>query len=495
MKKFIFFLFLLFLIGLVSVSALTFGVEVTEGEDGGILIVKFQTKEFNILDIIQPQAIIPTFVNAGSTIQFKGELRKVTDFTGFLFGVPDRIIIRIYEFDSSKSNFLGTQVNSFTITIPESARQSLSNPLTTIIIFDAQMTAPTQIGKYRYEAEPRFGNFRETSIQLDYDTFTVQAGVPEICNLPSTETTFQDITGGQLKIITLTEEFGLDCTLSITKTYNAICDEGYNAVGSGASSSCELRQICGNNILESPEECDDGNIINGDGCSSTCKNEDVSAPTGCASNQVCCEFNVWTFNPSTGINDVTPETECRLPTQCSWFPDNGKAVPNDNCGGASGSGSGAVVICGDGKKEGDEECDDNNKISGDGCSNICKTEVPAGVVKGILEEQLDDKTEDELEDSACKRTSDCESGADCIPFDKLSLAVRERLAGGLFNIAEDGICVFPEPEKEVFDINEIGCTVGESLGIKDNPCVWGWIILVVGTLVVLGIISKIGRGK
>ncbi|KKK73499.1 hypothetical protein LCGC14_2893250, partial [marine sediment metagenome] len=112
MKKFIFFLFLLFLIGLVSVSALTFGVEVTEGEDGGILIVKFQTKEFNILDIIQPQAIIPTFVNAGSTIQFKGELRKVTDFTGFLFGVPDRIIIRIYEFDSSKSNFLGTQVNS-----------------------------------------------------------------------------------------------------------------------------------------------------------------------------------------------------------------------------------------------------------------------------------------------------------------------------------------------------------------------------------------------
>ncbi len=482
MKKFIFFLFLLFLIGLVSVSALTFGVEVTEGEDGGILIVKFQTKEFNILDIIQPQAIIPTFVNAGSTIQFKGELRKVTDFTGFLFGVPDRIIIRIYEFDSSKSNFLGTQVNSFTITIPESARQSLSNPLTTIIIFDAQMTAPTQIGKYRYEAEPRFGNFRETSIQLDYDTFTVQAGVPEICNLPSTETTFQDITGGQLKIITLTEEFGLDCTLSITKTYNAICDEGYNAVGSGASSSCELRQICGNNILESPEECDDGNIINGDGCSSTCKNEDVSAPTGCDSNQVCCEFNVWTFNPSTGINDVTPETECRLPTQCSWFPDNGKAVPNDNCGGASGSGSGAVVICGDGKKEGAEECDDNNKISGDGCSNICKIEVGEEPEEGFCTKP--NGAECTLENIVgiddTQPSTECKSGI-CVDVTGVGGRCGTKTLVGDITIEPHPTCVDIGTAEKPFDINP--CVWGESIW-EGNGCLAGWGIIAIFILLI-----------
>jgi len=29
------------------------------------------------------------------------------------------------------------------------------------------------------------------------------------------------------------------------------------------------------------------------------------------------------------------------------------------------------TVCGDGKKEGNEECDDGNKLSGDGCSSIC----------------------------------------------------------------------------------------------------------------------------
>lgn len=31
--------------------------------------------------------------------------------------------------------------------------------------------------------------------------------------------------------------------------------------------------LCGNGILEVPEECDDGNLLNGDGCSSLCKKE------------------------------------------------------------------------------------------------------------------------------------------------------------------------------------------------------------------------------
>ena len=108
-------------------------------------------------------------------------------------------------------------------------------------------------------------------------------------------------------------------------------------------------------------------------------------------------------------------------------------------------------------------------------------------------EQVDDKTEDELEESACKRTTDCESVASCIPFDKLSSAVRERLAGGLFNIAEDGICVFPSPEKEAFDIAEIGLVVGEAFGIKDNTAVWGWIILVVGVFGAMALIGRIGK--
>lgn len=30
-------------------------------------------------------------------------------------------------------------------------------------------------------------------------------------------------------------------------------------------------------------------------------------------------------------------------------------------------------VCGDGIKATDEECDDGNRISGDGCSSICKS--------------------------------------------------------------------------------------------------------------------------
>ena len=36
-------------------------------------------------------------------------------------------------------------------------------------------------------------------------------------------------------------------------------------------------QVCGNNIIESPETCDDGNLNDGDGCSSTCQNETISS--------------------------------------------------------------------------------------------------------------------------------------------------------------------------------------------------------------------------
>ena len=32
-----------------------------------------------------------------------------------------------------------------------------------------------------------------------------------------------------------------------------------------------------------------------------------------------------------------------------------------------------MVVCGDGKKEGSEECDDGNTLSGDGCSSACRT--------------------------------------------------------------------------------------------------------------------------
>jgi MYXO-CTERM domain-containing protein len=39
-------------------------------------------------------------------------------------------------------------------------------------------------------------------------------------------------------------------------------------------------------------------------------------------------------------------------------------------------------VCGNGTVEAGEECDDNNTTSGDGCSAVCQTELPPGVVCG-----------------------------------------------------------------------------------------------------------------
>ncbi|PIN86106.1 hypothetical protein COV19_06435 [Candidatus Woesearchaeota archaeon CG10_big_fil_rev_8_21_14_0_10_44_13] len=49
-----------------------------------------------------------------------------------------------------------------------------------------------------------------------------------------------------------------------------------------------------------------------------------------------------------------------------------------------------VVTCGNNKVDSGEECDDGNKVSGDGCSNICKSEYCGdGIVQPAMGEQCD----------------------------------------------------------------------------------------------------------
>ena len=89
----------------------------------------------------------------------------------------------------------------------------------------------------------------------------------------------------------------------------------------------DCRIPCGDGIrhIVAGEECDDGNIINGDGCTSDCRIE-----TG----YTC---------PTVGWPQILL-TPCR-------------------------------PICGDGLRLGDEECDDNNNMAGDGCGADCKVEI------------------------------------------------------------------------------------------------------------------------
>ena len=111
-----------------------------------------------------------------------------------------------------------------------------------------------------------------------------------------------------------------------------VVQSGWECINlSGFPSKCSPKVVtphCGNGILE-PEKgevCDDGNLVNGDGCSYFCK--------------------------------VEPEWICLDGKKCVKVNDANELK----------------VLCGNGKLEGAEGCDDGNSVNGDGCSSGCKTE-------------------------------------------------------------------------------------------------------------------------
>jgi cysteine-rich repeat protein len=70
--------------------------------------------------------------------------------------------------------------------------------------------------------------------------------------------------------------------------------------------------------------------------------------------------------------------------------DDGNRLPGDGCSascrtepGWSCSAAGCTTVCGDGIKAGAEDCDDSNQIGGDGCSASCKVE-PGFACRGAV---------------------------------------------------------------------------------------------------------------
>ena len=90
----------------------------------------------------------------------------------------------------------------------------------------------------------------------------------------------------------------------------------------GLSSCFQVPLSCGDGVHDlETEGCDDGNRENGDGCLRNCK-----------------EQNKWTCATN----------EAGL-SECSLIPET----------------------CGDGVVDEDEECDDGNRVNGDGCRRNC----------------------------------------------------------------------------------------------------------------------------
>ncbi len=227
--------------------------------------------------------------------------------------------------------------------------------------------------------------------------------------------------------------------LIITPSAGENCEDGNTVSGDGCNAFCRkeadyytcatVGQLCTSNIVcgdgkvQGTERCDDGNKTSGDGCSNVCGPESGwlcrQAGKPCIPN--CGDGRVLGFETCdtipNGANDGCSST-CQVEPgyTCTKPASGGSACTSSTCGngvkegveqcdlGSSnglylGDGKGCsltctneplcrvaeadangnynracTVICGDGVKTGTEDCDDGNARSGDGCSASCKTE-------------------------------------------------------------------------------------------------------------------------
>jgi cysteine-rich repeat protein len=186
---------------------------------------------------------------------------------------------------------------------------------------------------------------------------------------------------------------------------------------------------CGNGYIETGEQCDDGNSENGDGCSSTCQIEATPTPTNTSvprATNTPVPTSATTSTPQatntlfpTPTIIATPEaTNTLFPTptiiatpQAPYFYCGDGIINNDEeCDDAntlSGDGCSRTCkienrhYCGDGIINNDEECDDGNLINGDGCNKICEIEIPPYCGNAEIEgvEECDDGNNDNYFDS------------------------------------------------------------------------------------------------
>jgi cysteine-rich repeat protein/Cys-rich repeat protein len=142
--------------------------------------------------------------------------------------------------------------------------------------------------------------------------------------------------------------------------------------------------LCGNGILEPPEECDDSGTRDRDGCSSRCQLEsgfcgdgivqralgelcepvlhDRSLPYAC--NPATCR----TLSRTCGNGTIEPGEECDEGLQNSNVPTTAPIRCRTDCSRAR---------CGDRIVDRGEDCDDGNMLDGDGCPASCMRRVLA----------------------------------------------------------------------------------------------------------------------
>lgn len=174
------------------------------------------------------------------------------------------------------------------------------------------------------------------------------------------------------------------------------CDDGNEVGGDGCNARCVavetgyvctvvggpcvFGETCGDGRLQQGEACDDGNSVEGDGCSALCLREpgqNCSSASLCASN-VCVG----------GTCACVDDSDCFDTAICNVL------VSPTTCEPAN--------LCGNGRLEAGEFCDDGSTAAGDGCSATCLLELgQTCIANGACASQL------------CEGSCVCDDNADC----------------------------------------------------------------------------------
>ena len=238
-----------------------------------------------------------------------------------------------------------------------------------------------------------------------------------------------------------------------------VCDDGNTKDNDGCSADCKTKGLgcvctpgklctcptvkCGNGTIEGSEQCDDGNDKPGDGCSGTCQ---IESGYACPfTNAPCvpdCGDGI-VLKPMEQCDPAVPGTHVAdaCSSTCKFNP--GWACtgdPPNNC---------HQTVCGDGKVEGSEGCDDGNTLPNDGCSPTCHAEPNCSSSTGtctsvcgdglVVNEGCDDGNTNNGD--GCSSTCTVEPGYQCAQPDSsadtmtVPVTYRDFLLGGDFYAA------------------------------------------------------------